>query len=100
MDDTDDGGVDDAETMLVALQGRIVALERLVLALLTEMTMRNANGGKYEKAAEMVRKTILASAQHMELPDTPITDEVWEWCGKSLRLQLNNLVLRAKALDG
>ena len=97
----DDGSVDDEGELIGALQGRILALERVVLALLLDLVGRQAEAdSSYAEAAQRVRKIILSSAQHTELQSNPSTDVIWESCGMALRVLLDNLVAKAEVLDG
>lgn len=97
---SDDGSVDDEGELVSALQGRILALERLVLALLLDMVSRDTRSSSYEDAAQIISKVILSSAQHAQFQNNLTSDMVWESCGMALRNMLKNLVEKAKVLDG
>jgi hypothetical protein len=99
----DDGGVEDEGAMLIALQGRIVALETLTKALLIDLVGRHAGTAdtSAEAAAERFKKILVASAQHQQFPSEAgeYGDLVWEEAGKALTGHLDNLIVTARALD-
>lgn len=77
---------------LYTLQGRILACERLNLGLLTLLAVTLSRLSNSEPA-EMLRtmeQKFMGSLQHLDMPEGPESDTIWEAMGESLRVTFDN----------
>ncbi|MDP1868455.1 MAG: hypothetical protein Q8L13_19225 [Bradyrhizobium sp.] len=77
----------------VAMEGRIIALELFMRAILADRII--ASSDRPLAAANAFKKDFLASLQHAERgPPDDRSDEVWSEAARAIRLQLDMIIQR------
>jgi hypothetical protein len=81
---------------LIGLQGRVVALELLVRALLTDFALKSS---KPLASARDLQQEFLSTLQHLKRPVGDYEDAVWESATDHMRQALDQVIQRISYLQ-
>ena len=93
-----DGEVPDVEALLIALQGRIVALEKLMAGLVTIAAAGGEPGGV--ERLQRMRSGMRETEQLLDRPTGEYADRVMEAASEALDVLFANAMNRAERLQG
>lgn len=86
------------ETYLYELQGRVLATEKLLVALLLHYATTTQPGDPVS-AIDRLEKGLKGGLQHAEFEAGEATDIIWETMGEALEITINNARDKARAVQ-
>lgn len=90
----ENGEVSDEGELLIVLQGRIVALERIIVGLMAQAGAQMAEDP--EEGVEMMRRALFASQQNATRDIGDYVDAVWSEAVKAMENTFANAAKRAR----